>query len=273
MCHKLQGSIQLTDETPAINLCIVGKYHMLSKSKKSANIVNKEEEKERTQNESLRNTRNLTYTTQLFEKAKAEENNNNSMEEETANVGEASNDGFRWIDEAVRLLLAEYKQHEYLLNTGKVSVKKFWEIISQKLQEQSYNITGLQCKSKFNGLRKTYKNIKDHNNKSGNNRCTWSYFELMDEMFGHKPWVKSVLTLDTSDSILPSPGPSSSNSNSSPGPRSSPCQKVNEETALEKLITIVQENKEERRKMHEDTLIRQDRLLGLLEKIANKDKQ
>ncbi|XP_071651274.1 uncharacterized protein [Temnothorax longispinosus] len=204
------------------------------------------------------------------------------MEEETANVGEAYNDGFRWIDEAVRLLLAEYKQHEYLLNTGKVSVKKFWEIISQKLQEQSYNITGLQCKSKFNGLRKTYKNIKDHNNKSGNNRRTWSYFELMDEMFGHKPWVKSVLTLDTSDSILPSPGPSSSNSNSSPGPRSpSPCisekprkrQKVNEETALEKLITIVQENKEERRKMHEDTLIRQDRLLGLLEKIANKDKQ
>ncbi|XP_071643018.1 uncharacterized protein [Temnothorax longispinosus] len=97
-------------------------------------------------------SRDLTYTTQLLEKAKAEENNNNSMEDETANVGEAYNDGFRWIDEA--------------------------EIISQKLQEQSYNITGLQCKSKFNGLRKTYKNIKDHNNKSSNNRRTWSYFEV-----------------------------------------------------------------------------------------------
>jgi len=87
-------------------------------------------------------------------------------------------DGFRWVDQAIRLLLTAYKEREELLTKGKVSVKKFWEIISEILKEKSYNITGPQCKSKFNGLKKTYKNIKDHNSKSGNNRRTWPYFEV-----------------------------------------------------------------------------------------------
>lgn len=52
--------------------------------------------------------------------------------------------------------MAIYKQHENSLHTGKVSVKKFWEIISNKLNEKAYsgNVTGQQCKSKFNGLKK-----------------------------------------------------------------------------------------------------------------------
>lgn len=82
------------------------------------------------------------------------------------------------MDEAIRLLLAAYKEKEDLLHTGKVSVKKFWEMISEKLKEKSHNITGPQCKSKFNGLKKTYKSIKDHNAKSGNSRRTWPYFDV-----------------------------------------------------------------------------------------------
>lgn len=45
---------------------------------------------------------------------------------------------------------------------------------------------------------------------------------------------------------------------------------IAQETILEKFLTIVQENKEERKRMHEETVTRQDRLLALLEKIANK---
>lgn len=74
--------------------------------------------------------------------------------------------------------MTAYKEHEELLIKGKVSVKKFWEMISEVLKEKSYNITGPQCKSKFHGLKKTYKKIKDHNAKSGNSRRTWPYFEV-----------------------------------------------------------------------------------------------
>jgi len=39
---------------------------------------------------------------------------------------------------------------------------------------------------------------------------------------------------------------------------------------LEKLLRVIEENKEERKRMHDETVARQDRLLNILEKIANK---
>lgn len=39
---------------------------------------------------------------------------------------------------------------------------------------------------------------------------------------------------------------------------------------LEKLLTVMEENKEERKKLYNEAAIRQDRLLSTLEKIANK---
>ncbi|XP_018365219.1 PREDICTED: uncharacterized protein LOC108770291 isoform X2 [Trachymyrmex cornetzi] len=196
----------------------------------------------------------------------------------------ASKDGFRWADEPTRLLLATYKRHENLLHTGKLSVKKFWEMISNKLKERAYDVTGQQCKSKINRLKKTYKNVKDYNNKSGNNKRTWLYFEIMDEMFGQKPWVTPILTLDSSNRNILSPASSTSNNNSnissntyneiSSSPQSSKSsrkrQKVTQDTALEKLLAVMEENKEERKKMHNEAVERQDRMLNILEKIANK---
>ncbi|EGI63034.1 PREDICTED: uncharacterized protein LOC105148519 [Acromyrmex echinatior] len=64
-------------------------------------------------------------------------------------------------------------------------------MISNKLKEKAYDVTGQQCKNKI-GLKKTYKNVKDYNNKSGNNKRTWPYFE-MDEIFRQKPWVTPIL--------------------------------------------------------------------------------
>lgn len=42
-----------------------------------------------------------------------------------------------------------------------------------------YTMTGQQCQSKLNGLKKTYKKILDHNSVSGNDRKTWTYFEVI----------------------------------------------------------------------------------------------
>lgn len=78
-------------------------------------------------------------------------------------------DNFCWLHEAILLLFKVYADNEYHLTSGKTH-KKFWELVSSKLIEKGYDVTGLQCKSKMAGLKNTYKNVKDHNAKSGNNR-------------------------------------------------------------------------------------------------------
>jgi len=64
------------------------------------------------------------------------------------------------------------------MTSGKMSVKKFWNMISYLLIKKGYNITGTQCKSKMAGLKNIYKSVKDHNAKSGNNTRTWRYFDV-----------------------------------------------------------------------------------------------
>ncbi|XP_011687018.1 PREDICTED: uncharacterized protein LOC105449462 [Wasmannia auropunctata] len=113
-------------------------------------------------------------------------------------------DNFRWPHEAILLLLQIYSENEHQLTSGKTTHKKFWDLVASKLIEHSYDVTGIQCKSKMAGLKNTYKNVKDHNNKSGNNRRTWQYFDIMDEMFIKKPWVQPVLTLDSENSTTTS---------------------------------------------------------------------
>ncbi|XP_077277312.1 uncharacterized protein LOC143905646 [Temnothorax americanus] len=73
----------------------------------------------------------LTYRTKLLENAKKNlRESDDTTEKEAVDDSETYNDGFRWVNQAVRLLLAAYKDREDLLIKGKVSVKKFWEIIS-----------------------------------------------------------------------------------------------------------------------------------------------
>jgi len=40
--------------------------------------------------------------------------------------------------------------------------------------------------------KKTYKSIKEHNAKSGNDRRTWQHFEIMEEIFSKKAWCNPV---------------------------------------------------------------------------------
>ncbi|KAL6263005.1 hypothetical protein P5V15_005800 [Pogonomyrmex californicus] len=56
-----------------------------------------------------------------------------------------------------------------------MSQKKVWNNIESALSIKGYNVTGSQCLSKFHGMKRTYKSIKDHNAKSGNNPRSWPH--------------------------------------------------------------------------------------------------
>lgn len=57
-------------------------------------------------------------------------------------------------------------------------MKHCWEVISKEMGKKGYNISGKKCCIKFQAMKRTYKSIKDHNNRSGNNAKRWEYFDV-----------------------------------------------------------------------------------------------
>lgn len=104
---------------------------------------------------------------------------------------------FKWGHEAILLLIEEYRNRADDFVSGRVSQKKVWEAISKILRNKGHDVTGPQCMSKFNGLKKTYKSTKDHNGKSGNARKSWPYFDLIDGIIGTKSFMKPVATVSS----------------------------------------------------------------------------
>ncbi|KAK0078553.1 hypothetical protein PV326_009276, partial [Microctonus aethiopoides] len=98
-------------------------------------------------------------------------------------------------------------------------------------------------------LKKTYKSTKDYNQKSGNNRKTWQFYELMDEIFGQKAWCDPVAVAssiglstkkpETSDSAVGSDSRCSTKSN-----------KMSIATLLQKRLRQKDEHEENKKKRY-----------------------
>ncbi|EFN87712.1 hypothetical protein EAI_12063, partial [Harpegnathos saltator] len=61
---------------------------------------------------------------------------------------------------------------------------KIWMDIASEMNKAKYNVTAIQCQNKMSGLKRTYKNISDSNNKSGNHASSWAFYSVMDSIFG-----------------------------------------------------------------------------------------
>lgn len=59
---------------------------------------------------------------------------------------------------------------------GKMKQYVCWDHIAKEMAKEGYNVSGKKCCTKFQTLKRSYKQIKDHNNKSGNSRKTWEYY-------------------------------------------------------------------------------------------------
>lgn len=210
-----------------------------------------------------------------------DENDDEYVDSRNNDAAENNDDSncFRWIHANILLLLDTYKDLEGRQYDGKMSQKKFWDLVATKLQEKGFHVSGLQCKSKVNGMKKTFKNVKDHNGKTGNGRKTWTYFNIMEEMFASKPWMTPIKTLDSGVTLSSSTTPSidldiidplNSPSTSSETPvRQTKKAKITDDS-INRLIDRLEKNAEERKRMHNENLQRQDKLLDLLSKLVEK---
>ncbi|XP_018405844.1 PREDICTED: uncharacterized protein LOC108782162 [Cyphomyrmex costatus] len=176
---------------------------------------------------------------------------------------------YRWTTSCVLLLLQTYKENEEKFTNGKQSQKKTWEEISKILKCKGHNITGLMCAAKLRSLKKTYKSIKDHNNKSGNDRKSWQFFEIMDEIFSKKAWCVPV-------AIASSSGLSKTHEKENNIKSDSECtvepsrSKQNMSTLLAKRLRQKEEHEEAKKKRHKDRMEMDEKFLSVLEKLANK---
>lgn len=100
------------------------------------------------------------------------------------------------------LISMHHSRHDFLtdfmFSIGKISQKRVWESISGVLCSHGYDVTGPQCQSKFNGMKRTFKSIKDHNSKSGNNPRSWPYTEVMESLLGEKPFMNPIALASSS---------------------------------------------------------------------------
>ena len=86
-----------------------------------------------------------------------------------------------------------------------------WETVAKQLTKMlkehgmSAYRSGSQCKTRMKTLEDEYKKVKDHNNRSSQNRETFEYFEDLDSVLGCKPSItpKSVLECGLGDDDEP----------------------------------------------------------------------
>lgn len=208
-----------------------------------------------------------------------EENYNNQSLEET-NVFSNEDTAFKWAHEAILLLINEYEKQNACLNSKSVSQKKIWERISLQLSNYGYVVTGPQCQSKFAGLKKTYKNIKDHNSKSGNSAKHWSYFTLMDNLLVEKPYISPVATCSSTGKNTRKLSESSSSGSSDV--EKVDCVKKRKKASInnimEKLEAFAKKNEDDRERhfnqymaFKKESMDHKKKALELLEKLVNKN--
>ncbi|XP_072756876.1 uncharacterized protein [Anoplolepis gracilipes] len=210
-----------------------------------------------------------------------------------AEVFESEQDSiFKWSHEAVLLLIAEYQKQEEKVTLGKMSQKRMWESISGVLSNHGYDVNGSQCQSKFNGMKRTFRSIKDHNSKSGNNPRFWPYTEVMESLLEEKSFINTIATTSNQTHTESENNDVLDNCNSSVNFGSSNPRKRKIYDIAEAILEsrrIAEENKlkrhqqtlelqaktrrvaeENKRKRHQQTMDQRDKLLNALNKLINK---
>lgn len=170
---------------------------------------------------------------------------------------------FRWSHEAILLLIEEYIIRENAFKSGQISQKRVWEMDCNELVKKRHAVTAPQCMSKYNGSKKTYKSVKDHNGKSGNGTRAWPYFDIMDALSKSEPFMAS----STGKRSRAESETSSDSHTGDTTPKR--CAQVSNKD----IIAVIQKSKElaeeNRERRHHEKMAQRDKSLMLLEKIVS----
>ena len=92
-----------------------------------------------------------------------------------------------WTENATKILLAEYKEKNNDIGTGKGSKKKMFQEIAKILNSRGFPFTWEQVQGRIKTLITNFKKTNDYNKKSGNDRKTCGFYEELSELFSGNP--------------------------------------------------------------------------------------
>ena len=105
--------------------------------------------------------------------------------------------GTTWGEEEVKALLEIWGDERIQSKfDGAKRKQPLHEKIARELKARGYNRDAEQIKTKIKNLKSTYRSIKDHNNKSGNDKKTGQFYEELDAILGHRPASTPPVVLD-----------------------------------------------------------------------------
>lgn len=122
-----------------------------------------------------------------------------------------------------------------------------------------------QCDTKWKGLNKTYREVKEHNAKTGSSKRKWEYFDVMDKILYKKPEITPVATCSSHKGLV------ISNEENEKKPTNDICSSsdMKEEVFKSSFARKRQNSASAAERRHAEKLMRQDKFLGYFEEYLN----
>ena len=86
------------------------------------------------------------------------------------------------------------------MEEGRLTKKRAFDEIAKAMAVKGYSFSGEQCSTRMKTITRAYKNAKDGNSKSGNERKSYMYEEALDECFKGKPNITPRCVVTTGKS-------------------------------------------------------------------------
>ncbi|CAL1672000.1 unnamed protein product [Lasius platythorax] len=141
------------------------------------------------------------------------------------------------------------------------------------MEKHGHKVSGPQCLSKFSGLKKTYKAIKDNNKKSGAGTKTWPYFSHMDNLLNSKPYMSPLTTVSSTGKQTEAQSEHSTSSAKSLEEEKPSVHKKPRQMSVEKLLDDLKTDRkmaeEAMEKRHKENVDLRRQLLSSFEKMID----
>ncbi|XP_018303142.1 uncharacterized protein [Mycetomoellerius zeteki] len=127
----------------------------------------------------------------------------NSIVDDTTNNTNTGSEikNFSWTQRSTKLLLNSYLERKDRFRDPKVKKKVLWTEILLIMKENGYSdLNEDLLDRKMRNMKKSYKNIKDNNNKktsTGRGRISWEYFDTFEDIFANDMTINYSSTLSS----------------------------------------------------------------------------
>lgn len=103
----------------------------------------------------------------------------------------------RWEDTDVRLLITTYADNKHRFG-GRATKKEVFEKIAEQFTKTSGRlVSGEQCMRKWGKIASKQKEIEDHNQKTGNSKRTWKFYDELSECLAKDATVTPVIMMES----------------------------------------------------------------------------